>query len=826
MQFGLLLAQIMQTGSGYVRTPALGWTSAVADAWAALALLAIPLTLLPVMRRRRDLAINGALAAFALLALAGGLSRAFGAWHGALEPSWTGAMLKMATALAATATAVCVYRMLPRLFEAPGIAQLSQRNESLKNRLDEVARANAALHASEEMFRAFMDNSPMLAWVTDENGCYRYVSGPYRAKFSDLGLAADRRVAEFFSAEVAEKFAAEDRLVIQGGRPLEFRDHQPVEGREHQVFKFPLRDAEGRVLVGGLAFDVTEQLKARENLRQKSELFAAVSDAMRIYLDTGDWKTAHALLLRCALRQTQSECGFVGVMVENGRLRILAHEGVRWDEHFGREIYDEAMRNQAEHGYIEFARLEEPFGRAVAAGEVTVFNPPAEPAAGGAGPIRSFLGVPVFRERQVVGLIGVANRPGGYDTAAQSQLEAIVQQAGVLCDNYRRSLREVALEEQLRVSQKMEAVGLLAGGVAHDFNNLLQVIQGYTAMALEPAAAWPERRASLEQVRGAGERAAQLTQQLLAFGRQQTLQKGDVDLNKAIKDLLRMIRRVIGEQITVDFIPGHELGNVLADRAQVDQVLLNLCINARDALPNGGRITIETENVLVNGAFRESHPWAKPGRYVLVTVSDNGIGMDRETVSRIFEPFFTTKAKDKGTGLGLAVVYGVVKQHDGMVHVYSEPQKGTTFKIYLPMVERSASSVGPKHVPSQPRGTETVLLAEDEAMVRDLAQRILTRAGYRVLVAGDGFEACSVFALHQKDVALAILDVVMPQLGGPKAYERMVAQRPGLPVIYCSGYAGSALDGEAVNSADGKILAKPYGADELLAAVRGALDRR
>jgi CheY-like chemotaxis protein len=209
---------------------------------------------------------------------------------------------------------------------------------------------------------------------------------------------------------------------------------------------------------------------------------------------------------------------------------------------------------------------------------------------------------------------------------------------------------------------------------------------------------------------------------------------------------------------------------------------------------------------------------------VLTTVTDNGAGMDRETVSRIFEPFFTTKGKDKGTGLGLAVVYGVIKQHDGMAHVYSEPGKGTTFKIYLPIVERSASSVGPKHTPAHPRGTETVLLAEDESMVRELALRILKRSGYRVLVATNGVEACALAAEHADKLALLILDVVMPDLGGPAAYKKISAQRAGLPVIFCSGYAGSALDHDLLNARDVHVLAKPYGADELLAAIRRALD--
>jgi signal transduction histidine kinase/ActR/RegA family two-component response regulator len=555
-----------------------------------------------------------------------------------------------------------------------------------------------------------------------------------------------------------------------------------------------------------------------------------VTDALGVYLDQGDWKTAHHLLLKCALQQTRSTCGYVGVVVAGPRLRVLAAEGLNWDEQASSAMIGEIGVRETDHGYLEISDFETLPGRVVTQGEVLIANalapgvpetglPSVKPA------LQNFMGVPVFRGKEVVGVIAVANRKHGYEASSKTQLQMLVKQAGVLCDCYRRDLRESALEEQVRVSQKMEAIGLLAGGVAHDFNNLLQVIQGYTAIALDAGTSLPDRFSSLEQVRGAGQRAAQLTQQLLAFSRQQRLQKSDLDVNQAIRDLLRMIERLIGEHIAVNFVPGHGLGNVCADRAQFDQVLLNLCLNARDALPSGGRIAIQTENVIVNGAFRESHPWAKPGRYVLLSVSDNGIGMDRETQARIFEPFFSTKPKGKGTGLGLSVVYGVVKQHDGMVHVYSEPGKGTTFKIYLPIVGRSPSEEGPKYTAAASRGTETILLAEDDPLVRDLAKRILTRAGYHVLVANDGAEACALFAQNAPVIALVVLDVVMPQVSGPDAYKRMEHLRAGVPVIFCSGYAGSALEGYSFDAPGRRLLAKPYGADELLHNVRDALDQ-
>ena len=386
--------------------------------------------------------------------------------------------------------------------------------------------------------------------------------------------------------------------------------------------------------------------------------------------------------------------------------------------------------------------------------------------------------------------------------------------------------KEQQLEEQVRLAQKMEAIGLLAGGVAHDFNNLLQVILGYTALAMDASVSPPERGESLLQVHGAAERASGLTRQLLAFGRRQALQKEDLDLGGLIRDLLQMIRRIIGEHIEIDLIPGHQLGHIRADRSQVEQVVLNLCVNARDAMPKGGRLTIELENVLVNGSFRESHPWARPGRYVLMSILDTGVGMDKETQARIFEPFFSTKPKEQGTGLGLAVVYGIVKQHDGMIHVYSEPGLGSTFKVYLPTVQRVAAAVGPKLAPIPRRGHETILLVEDETAVRTLAAKVLERAGYRVLLAADGLEACAVFERQAENIALILMDVVMPRMGGREAYERIAARTPGIPVIYCSGYSEGALHGGFELPEDMQMIQKPYVPDELLRKLRSVLDVR
>jgi two-component system, cell cycle sensor histidine kinase and response regulator CckA len=384
--------------------------------------------------------------------------------------------------------------------------------------------------------------------------------------------------------------------------------------------------------------------------------------------------------------------------------------------------------------------------------------------------------------------------------------------------------KEVALEEQVRLAQKMEAIGLLAGGVAHDFNNLLQVIIGYTMLAR--GAAPHELEHHLEQVQKAAERATTLTRQLLAFGRRQAMQKTDSDLNQLVADHLTMLRRLIGENIEVHLRAGNQLGNVFADKGQLEQVLLNLCVNARDAMPHGGRLTIETQNTLIDQSFCENHPWARPGNFALLTVADTGVGMDRETLSRIFEPFFTTKPKGRGTGLGLSVVYGIIRQHEGLVHVYSELGLGTTFKIYLPTTERITKSAEKMPLTVPPGGTETILLAEDEPMVRDLAIRTLQRAGYRVVAASNGEETCELFKLHAKEIDLLLLDVVMPKLGGREAFDRIRETHPDVRVLFCSGYSGNSLEAGYFQVEGLQLLQKPYGANDLLLKVRELLDKK
>ena len=381
------------------------------------------------------------------------------------------------------------------------------------------------------------------------------------------------------------------------------------------------------------------------------------------------------------------------------------------------------------------------------------------------------------------------------------------------------------LEDQLRQSQKMEAIGQLAGGVAHDFNNLLTAINGYSSLALQRVDDHNPIKSHLEEIRKAGERAANLTRQLLAFGRKQILQPLSLNLNDVVTDMNKMLKRLIGEDIDLASKLAPDLKRVKADPGQVEQVLVNLVVNARDAMPQGGSLTIETGNVEFDQAYSSKHVGVEPGNYVMLAVSDTGVGMDEETRARIFEPFFTTKAKGKGTGLGLSTVYGIIKQTGGNIWVYSEPGQGTTFKVYVPAMPADAkvAATGIKKE-DIPTGSETVLLVEDEDVVRGLAVKILEAAGYKVLEARRGEEAIKLCSETSKPIDLLLTDVVMPEISGKEVADRLNELRPDLKVLYMSGYTDEAIVHHGVLDSSVQFIQKPFTPAALARKVREVLD--
>ena len=387
----------------------------------------------------------------------------------------------------------------------------------------------------------------------------------------------------------------------------------------------------------------------------------------------------------------------------------------------------------------------------------------------------------------------------------------------------RRTLR--ATEERLRQSQKMEAIGQLAGGMAHDFNNLLGVIVGYGELLLRDLGPDDRRRLRVEHMLRAANRGATLTRQLLTFSRHQPMEAQPVDLNAVVAEIEKMLRRLIGEDIQIINVLAADLMRVRADPAQIEQVLMNLVINARDAMSGGGRLILETSNVVLEKTYAQTHPDAKPGPYVMLAVSDTGHGMDADTLSHVFEPFFTTKPAGKGTGLGLATAYGIVRQSGGHIAVYSEPGRGTTFKVYLPTTEAIAvpTPTVPPH--DSPRtGIETVLVVEDDAPLRVVLRDVLQAAGYTVIDGPNPEAVIAAAEQHDGHIHLVLTDVVMPGLSGRQVSERIQARRPSTRVLYMSGYTGAAAGHHGPLEPGHLFLQKPFSIDALLRKIREVLD--
>jgi hypothetical protein len=380
------------------------------------------------------------------------------------------------------------------------------------------------------------------------------------------------------------------------------------------------------------------------------------------------------------------------------------------------------------------------------------------------------------------------------------------------------------LQEQLVHSQKMETVGRLAGGIAHDFNNLLGVILGYSDLALQELGAADPRRPELEQIRSAAELAAGLTRQLLAFSRKQVVDRRVIDLNEILSELEPMLRPAMRENVDFVVLPATGLWPVLADPGEIHQVIMNLAINARDAMPSGGKLALETANVELDAHYAERHFAVTPGDYVMLAVSDTGIGMDAETRAHIFEPFFTLKEKGKGTGLGLASVYGIVEACGGHVWVYSEPGRGTTFKVYLPRAAGAEGASVERSPTEAPGGSETVLVVEDSEGLRELIRTCLERVGYRVHVAASGEEALAAARENPERIHLVVTDVVLPGIGGRQLAAQLSELRPRLRVLFVSGYTDNAIVHNQILDAGVAFLQKPFSPKDLLRRVRAVLD--
>jgi signal transduction histidine kinase len=449
------------------------------------------------------------------------------------------------------------------------------------------------------------------------------------------------------------------------------------------------------------------------------------------------------------------------------------------------------------------------------------------------GGYKAFLGVPLTLGPQVLGVLSIrTRREQGFSLEDLALAMAFAAQAAIALENSRlyqqtqRAYEELSqTQEQLTQARKMEAVGRLAGGIAHDFNNLLTVMMGRSQLLLRRLGTQDPVRPDIELMEQTADRAADLTRQLLAFSRKQVLQPVMLDLNAVVANLAGMLRRLIGEDIALVTALDQALGLVKADPGQIEQIVMNLVANARDAMSAGGRLTLETANAELDAVYARHHVDVHPGSHVMLAVSDTGVGMTPETQAQIFEPFFTTKGPGLGTGLGLATVYGIVKQSGGHIWVYSEPGRGTAFKIYLPRVEGAVRPPAARPgLPEPTRGHETILLVEDELAVRDLARDVLCAHGYTVLEAQHGREALLISELHSGPIHLLLTDVVMPEMSGRELANRLAPLRPTMPVIYMSGYTDTAVVHHGVLDPGTTFLQKPFTPDALARKIRQVLD--
>ncbi|HTI50660.1 MAG TPA: PAS domain S-box protein [Planctomycetaceae bacterium] len=635
----------------------------------------------------------------------------------------------------------------------------------------------AAARRSDERFQAFMKHLPALAWIKDDRLRYVYINRPFEQHFRvTLGDWQGRTDEEIWPS-VAGQFRENDQRVLGSGQTIEAIEAVPDtlgNIRQWLVYKFPIQDGEGTTFVGGVGVDLTDRLQAETALAESEAkyrlLFHSVPQPIFIY----DVET----------------------------LRI-------------REVNDAAVR---QYGYSHDEFLSMTMKDIRPAEEVPKFlefldTAPAHMEKTGVWLHRRKDGT-VFPAEVAVHLLDLASRPTRLVLAND------------ISERLRAQEELERAQDRLRQSQKLEAIGGLAGGIAHDFNNLLTVILTFSDVLtsqLPPAA---PMYAELQEINRAARRAADLVRQLLAVGRRQILAPRVLNLNAVIDEMERMLRLLIGENILLDASLDSALGPVEADPTQVEQVVLNLALNARDAMPTGGRLTIETRNVAIaarrGGAFSE----LPPGAYVRLTVSDTGCGMDEQTKARIFEPFFTTKEPGRGTGMGLATVYGIIRQSRGHVTVDSQPGEGTTFKIYLPRTDAESKRV--KEIPTQkrdiPTGTETILLVEDEPVIRDLAKSVLRRCGYEILEASDGRGALEQASRHEGPLHLLITDVAMPHLGGSQLAQQLKRSRPEMKVLFISGYAEQEVIRHGIHTAETPLLQKPFFLSTLASKVREVLD--
>jgi len=639
--------------------------------------------------------------------------------------------------------------------------------------VQERARAQSEHRTTEARFRAFMRFSPAIAYMKSPDGRYVYGNEAWARQFNTLPpVVIGKTDAELWPARTAAQFRESDLQVFQRGEPIEVTQMgEGVDGTAHwwSTLKFPV-ETPNAPLIGGITVDVTPRMRAELALRASEDRYRSLVElAGSVIVVVGadgriiEWNLAAEAFFGIP-RGVAIGCDYLATFVP------------------------EAQRDQVR---TDFDRILE--GESVHERETYVPSPD--------GMRRSFLW----------------NASRVRDAESRGMSVLIIGQD---ISELRR------LETQLLLSQRMEGIGRLAGGIAHDFNNLLTAILGHAEMARTDAAPGDPALGNIAEITRAAQRAADLTRQLLAFARRQIIEPRIVDLNQLVLNVDRMLRRLLGEDVELVTVPQPGLWHVRIDPGQFEQVLVNLAVNARDAMPEGGRLLIETSNVVLDAEFARNHTTVQPGPHVLLTVSDTGVGMDPDVQAHIFEPFFTTKEVGKGTGLGLATCYGIVKQNHGSIWVHSEKGRGTTFRIYMPCAEavaeqREQIETGTTAVV---QGNETVLLVEDELVVRDLAADALRRRGYQVVTAASGPEALDLVQQAVRPFDVLVTDIVMPQMNGQQLADLLLLRHPMLKVLFISGYSDLPRKHDGMLRPGMALLTKPFTPGQLVQRVRALLD--
>ncbi len=565
--------------------------------------------------------------------------------------------------------------------------------------------------------------------------------------------------------------------------------------------------------------------QAAEERQQRNLMFSeSITAANLLFIESGNINQMAQIIIDTCMTITNSPFGMLYELQADGQGNVLALSLASFDAISEEPLFRDIQYEIRRHGGFLLSRHPSLLLSPVIENKTVMIDTPAENRWGGCTcdicklQFSSFIGLPLKLGNITVGVLALGNHSGGYRPTPVDELENYAQTCALAIHSARADLDRTIAQENLRQAQKMEAVGQLAGGIAHDFNNLLTVINGYSTLVLQKIGDNEQLRKEVEQILNAGERAATLVRQLLAFGRRQVLEPRQLNVNSLIASLHKILCRLIGEQITISTQLSPDVGLVKADPSQIEQVIMNLVISARDTFERGGNITIETANREINDSFVRENKGSVIGSYVMISVRDNGMGMSAESISRIFEPFFSTKEQGKGSGLGLATVYGIVKQSGGYIKVTSEVGIGSEFRVFLPIMERESPAPPPPPPPLVEQhfsNMSMVLIVEDERTVLDMAALTLRTQGFTVLTASTPMEALKIFEHFADEIDLLLTDVMMPEMTGPELAKMMRSMRPDLQIVFMSGYADGNLKASSVFDEQIPFIMKPFNPVEM-----------